>query len=266
VKHDNNPTQTAFSSPLGALGSLPFLSLLFQTGTDQVPGEGAEEVVKAAEMASSLGSATAGIDMTRYTMVCVGLVIAILAIAWGFRRVLAGNIRGRANRRAMQVVDMLPLGNKRQLAVVRCYDRTFVLGLGEREVNLVTELDADQDVEGSLEKLIPAQAKNTRAQKNTEEAAAVTPSASAPPKAGLFTSILATATKGIARQQAKTEGSGEARIQSMAQQNSPAALLDFTSTEEESTMGHEKPAPVKSRSREAAERTPEQAKGGGWVG
>lgn len=91
-----------------------------------------------------------GLDMTRYAMVCMGLVVGILLLGWGFKRVLAGNLRLRAGERSMKVVDVLPLGSKRQLAVVRCYDRTFVLGLGEREVNLVTELDADEDVEGSL--------------------------------------------------------------------------------------------------------------------
>ena len=39
------------------------------------------------------------------------------------------------------MVDILPLGGKRQLAVVRCYDRTFALGLGEKDVSLVAELD-----------------------------------------------------------------------------------------------------------------------------
>jgi len=91
-----------------------------------------------------------GLDMTRYALVCLGLVVGILLLGWGFKRVLAGNLRMRAGQRSMKVVDVLPLGSKRQLAVVRCYDRTFVLGLGEREVNLVTELDVDEDVEGRL--------------------------------------------------------------------------------------------------------------------
>ncbi|MDF1799991.1 MAG: flagellar biosynthetic protein FliO [Planctomycetota bacterium] len=91
-----------------------------------------------------------GLDMTRYALVCIGLVVAILLLGWGFKRFLSGNLRLRASQRSMKVVDMLPLGGKRQLAVVQCYDRTFVLGLGEREVNLVTELDVDEDVEGRL--------------------------------------------------------------------------------------------------------------------
>jgi hypothetical protein len=38
-------------------------------------------------------------------------------------------------------MDVLPLGGRSRLAVVRCYDRTFLLGMGEREVSLVAELD-----------------------------------------------------------------------------------------------------------------------------
>lgn len=39
----------------------------------------------------------------------------------------------RASKRA--------LGSKQRLAVVRCYDRTFALGLGEKEIALIAELD-----------------------------------------------------------------------------------------------------------------------------
>jgi flagellar biogenesis protein FliO len=47
----------------------------------------------------------------------------------------------------MQVVDVLPLGGKQRLMVVRCYDRTFLIGLGERETSLVAELDSAAQVE-----------------------------------------------------------------------------------------------------------------------
>lgn len=71
------------------------------------------------------------------------LVLAIAGLAVGFRKVVLGTMRSRAARRDLQVLDMLPLGGKRQLAVVRCYDRTFALGLGEKDVSLVAELDRD---------------------------------------------------------------------------------------------------------------------------
>lgn len=95
-------------------------------------------------------SSMPGLDMTQYALVCFGLVAMILALGWAAKRFLAGNLRQRASQRSMKIVDVLPLGGKRQLAVVRCYDRTFVLGLGERDVTLVTELDPDEDVEGVL--------------------------------------------------------------------------------------------------------------------
>jgi len=111
------------------------------------------------QLGSEPAGSMLGIDMTRYALVCFGLVVVILVLGWGFKRFLAGNMSLRANKRAMKVVDMLPLGGKRQLAVVRCYDRTFLLGLGEREVSLVTELDPDEDVEGRLSTLAAPEGK-----------------------------------------------------------------------------------------------------------
>jgi flagellar biogenesis protein FliO len=89
----------------------------------------------------SLGG-TQGPDLTRYVVVCGGLLLVIAALALGFRKWIARTVAARAARRSLAVIDVLPLSNKHKLAVVRCYDRTFVLGLGEREMSLVTELDA----------------------------------------------------------------------------------------------------------------------------
>jgi flagellar biogenesis protein FliO len=82
-----------------------------------------------------------GPDLTRYLTVCGILLLAILALAWGFKRLVGNAVRARASSRSLQVVDLLPLGGKQRLAVVRCYDRTFALGLGEKEVALVAEID-----------------------------------------------------------------------------------------------------------------------------
>ena len=82
-----------------------------------------------------------GPDLTRYLFVCGILLGAILALAWGFKKLVAGSVRARAASRSLQVVDLLPLGGKQRLAVVRCYDRTFALGLGEKEISLVAEID-----------------------------------------------------------------------------------------------------------------------------
>jgi flagellar biogenesis protein FliO len=85
---------------------------------------------------------TGGPDLSRYLMV-VGVLIGILvALAWGFRRLVGGSLRTRAGKRSLQVLEVLPLGGRRQLAIVRCYDRTFALGVGEKEVGLVAELDS----------------------------------------------------------------------------------------------------------------------------
>ncbi|MBJ02660.1 MAG: hypothetical protein CMK00_07310 [Planctomycetes bacterium] len=85
---------------------------------------------------------TQGPDLTRYFLVCGFLILATLAIAWGFRRLFAGSMRTRARQRHLTILDVLPLGKGRQVSVVRCFDRTFALGLAEKSVSLIAELDA----------------------------------------------------------------------------------------------------------------------------
>jgi flagellar biogenesis protein FliO len=94
------------------------------------------------EDAPSRFGGSAGPDLTRYFVVCATLVVVTGLVAWGFRRLLAGNMKLRAAKRSIQTLDVLPLGGKRKLAVVRCYDRTFVIGLGEREITPIAELDS----------------------------------------------------------------------------------------------------------------------------
>jgi flagellar biogenesis protein FliO len=47
----------------------------------------------------------------------------------------------RSARRSFQVLDVLPLGRSQRLCVVRCYDRTFLIGLGDKELCSISELD-----------------------------------------------------------------------------------------------------------------------------
>lgn len=82
-----------------------------------------------------------GPDLGWLMGVVAALVLAVAGLAFGIRKVLLVTVKQRAAKRELQIVDMLPLGGKRQLAVVRCYDRTFALGLGEKDVSLVAELD-----------------------------------------------------------------------------------------------------------------------------
>ena len=84
-----------------------------------------------------------GPDLTRYFVVCAGTIAALLAAGWFFRRYLARHHRARASKRSLQVLDVLPLGGKHKLMVVRCYDRSFLLGVGEKEVRSIAELDSE---------------------------------------------------------------------------------------------------------------------------
>lgn len=85
---------------------------------------------------------SSGPDMTQYLCVCVGLIALIVFGGWGFKRLFARSLATRAAQRSLQILDMLPLGGKQRLAVVRCYERTFVVGLGDKELCMVAELDA----------------------------------------------------------------------------------------------------------------------------
>lgn len=98
---------------------------------------------------------TEGPDLTRYLTICAVLILGTGIVAYLFRRFLAGTMRARAAARSLRVIDVLPLGGKKKLSVVRCYDRTLVLGIGEKEVALVAEMDR---VVGEREEL-PAAAK-----------------------------------------------------------------------------------------------------------
>jgi flagellar biogenesis protein FliO len=98
-------------------------------------------VLLAIEQDKVVPLSSSGPDLTRYLTVCGILLLAILALAWGFKKLVGGAVRARAASRSLQVIDLLPLGGKQRLAVVRCYDRTFALGLGEKEVSLVAEID-----------------------------------------------------------------------------------------------------------------------------
>ncbi len=82
-----------------------------------------------------------GPDLTRYLAVCAGSILALLAAAWLFRRFFARHLKARAAKRSLQVLDVLPLSGKQKLVVVRCYDRSFLLGLGDKEVRAIAELD-----------------------------------------------------------------------------------------------------------------------------
>jgi len=102
-----------------------------------------------------------GPDMTRYLLICSGLIVAIGLLGWALRRFLGSALRpGSSRRRNLQVLEMLPMGGKRSLALVRCQERDFLIGLGEQGIRLVAELDppaaapAAGDFETSLEQVL----------------------------------------------------------------------------------------------------------------
>ena len=85
-----------------------------------------------------------GPNLTLYLLTCALVIGAICGLGMLVRRVFARSLRTRAARRSLQVLDVLPLGGKQKLVVVRCYDRSFLLGLGDKEVRSIAELDAEE--------------------------------------------------------------------------------------------------------------------------
>lgn len=127
-----------------------------------VPTAGSLLMRSAVVLALEVGRAS-GPDMTRYLAVCAALIAALVALAWVFKRTLAGHLKARAAKRSLQVLDVLPLSGKQKLVVVRCYDRSFLLGLGEKEVRSIAELDLATDPQGTLAPVAPAPAATPRA-------------------------------------------------------------------------------------------------------
>jgi flagellar biogenesis protein FliO len=84
-----------------------------------------------------------GPDWNRYVLLCALLLVVLGALAWGMRALVAGSARIGGARRSLQVIDVLSLGGKQRVCVVRCYDRTFALGVGDKEVGLIAEIDAE---------------------------------------------------------------------------------------------------------------------------
>ena len=86
-----------------------------------------------------------GPDLTRYLMVCGFLVLLILLLGVGMRKVTAAGWVGRGSARTLETLDVLPLGGRQKLAVVRCYDRSYLIGMGDKEVRLLAALDPEQE-------------------------------------------------------------------------------------------------------------------------
>jgi len=101
--------------------------------------------------ALSLALPGAGFDLTRYILVCGLAIAAVLGAAWLLRRFLADSLRRRAARRSLHVLDVLPLGRRQRLVVVRCFDRSFLIGMGEKELTCIAELDGEEALEPAAE-------------------------------------------------------------------------------------------------------------------
>lgn len=82
-------------------------------------------------------------DLTRLGGVLVAIAGLGYGALWLVRRV-KGQLPTRRRGRTLEILDSLSLGQQRTLAVVRVYDRVFVLGLAKERISLIQELREDE--------------------------------------------------------------------------------------------------------------------------
>lgn len=76
--------------------------------------------------------------------IAVALLIGVIGLCgYGFKKLMQRTLVSRAERRSLTLVDVLPLGGKQKICVLRCYDRTFLVGVGEGDVSTLAELDSE---------------------------------------------------------------------------------------------------------------------------
>lgn len=80
-------------------------------------------------------------QLVRYWVVVGTLLGALFLASFLVKRLGLRQKLLRSARRSFQVLDVLPLGRGQRLCVVRCYDRTFLIGAGDKELCSITELD-----------------------------------------------------------------------------------------------------------------------------
>lgn len=80
---------------------------------------------------------------TRKQLLLLALLLAAAGAAWLLARQRKGQGGGAAALRGLEVIQTLRLGGRFQVALVRAPGRLLVLGLSDKGVTLLTELDED---------------------------------------------------------------------------------------------------------------------------
>lgn len=82
-------------------------------------------------------------DMTRYLVVSGALLGALFLASFLVRRLVGTSRLTLGSRRGIQILEAASLGGSKKAVVVRCYDRTFLVGVGDKEVCSIAELDSE---------------------------------------------------------------------------------------------------------------------------
>ncbi len=82
-------------------------------------------------------------DMTRYLVVSGALLGALFLASFLVRRLVGSSRLSLGSRKGIQILEAASLGGSKKAVVVRCYDRTFLVGVGDKEVCSIAELDSE---------------------------------------------------------------------------------------------------------------------------
>ena len=99
--------------------------------------------------------ATALPAIGRMAAALVVVIIAIYAVVYLLKRVLHGRMRHAGHGHLLEVVETCHLAPKQSMALVRVADKAVLVGVSEKGMTVLTELDADQTAVALSESVSP---------------------------------------------------------------------------------------------------------------
>jgi flagellar biosynthetic protein FliO len=89
----------------------------------------------------------------------LGLVIGVILLAYvGIRRFGPKYLRRRSDQQSLSIIESLPLGEKRSVALIKVCDQRLLIGHTANQITLLTQLPVAQDHVPANEQKIEARA------------------------------------------------------------------------------------------------------------
>ncbi|MFN0205097.1 MAG: flagellar biosynthetic protein FliO [Planctomycetota bacterium] len=133
---------------VGVLAAILATPLLFPTNANGGATRPAKIVVSSNEAKTHetiSKAATADEEaLAKLGIAILGIAATGFASLWIIKHTKTLSFRKRGQKKRLEVIDVLNLGNKKSIAVARIYDRVVVLGIGEGPVSFITELKEEE--------------------------------------------------------------------------------------------------------------------------